>query len=173
MSILQSELEVFDGLMESVSKKIATDPSRSMMESVSIKNTRLVLDEAQVKRKKDYQKKKTNLIGKKKIVIDAKKVLKGLYEAVLNDSGYVADTETKANFFEGCKIIAKSLTEMDNSVKAELDTLVDLDKKYNDASLTPDQISYLKSQDPDIEIDHVSTDLEKKKPLNQNNPNSL
>jgi len=161
MSVLNTDLEIFDNLMESVTKGVSKDHSRTMMESISIKNIRNVLDEAQIKRAKDFQKKKTSLINKKKIVIDAKKALKGLYESMLKDADYAVDTEGRQKFFEACLSINGVLTEMDSKTKVELDTLMDLTKKYDEAKIAPEEEAYIKSTDPELEITGED-DLKKK-----------
>lgn len=161
MSVLNTDLEIFDNLMESVNKGIERDPSRTMMESISIKNTRKVLDEAQIKRAKDFQKKKMALINKKKIVIDAKIALIGLYESMLENSEYAIDSENKQKFFEACSSIDNVLTEMDSKTKIELDTLMDLTKKYDEAKIAPDEEAYIKNSDPKLDITNAD-DVKKK-----------
>lgn len=173
MSILQSDLEIFDNLMDSVNKNIARDPSKLVMESISIKNSKNILNEAQTKRRKDFQKKKTDLIGKKKIILDSKKMLKELHEAMLRDSGYVSDDVTKSMFFEACSAMNKSLTEMDNTVKAELDTLADLTKKYDEAKLTPEEENYIKNTDPSLELASTVGIDEKKKSMKPTVPATM
>ena len=177
MSILQSELEIFDNLMESVSKNAVKDSSKTMLESVSLKHGKMVLDEAQIKRRKDFQKKKTNLIGKKKIVIDAKTALKGLYESMIKNAGYVSDNESKKKFFEACSTLNKVLNEMDAQAKAEIDTLEDLTKKYDEAKITPEEKNYIKTTDLELDISTAQNpdaiDTVKKKLHESNNPSHV
>lgn len=176
MSIFKSELEIFDGLMDNVSSQISQDPSKLIMESHSVKRNRDILDEAQTKRKKDFQKKKMDLIGKKKIVIEAKKTLKGLYESVFDKCAYDPTNVSNIGYFEACKTMFEALQQMDNDIKGNLEQYHDTYRKYfNNEDMSPEEIAFLKSEDPEYDL---KTDFdkfnalhaEKKKPLN---PNSI
>lgn len=157
MSTFQSDLENFDNLMESVSAKTSKPHNKVMLEAITVSNTRKILDEGTTKRKKDFQKKLKGMAGKKKTVIDAKKALKGLYESVLRDAGYVAETPAQIAFFEACLAADKALLEMNGQVSNELEQYYDLYKKYYDTGdLTPEEQAFLKNNDPIGDLEDIT-----------------
>lgn len=154
MSILQTDLEKFDNLFEGMNTKPANSPSKVMLESVAVGNSKKILEEATSKKKKEEKKKASKDAKKKSTILKAKKNISELSEAFTVANGYVLDTPAKQKFFEAIKSADSCLMEMAQAIGNDFEKYYDLYKKYFDkGELTPEELDFLKQNDPERELD--------------------
>lgn len=154
MSILQTDLEKFDNLFEGMNTKPANSQTKVMLESVAVNNGKKVLEEAASKKKKDAKKKSEKDSKKKSSILKAKKNISELSEAFTVANGYVLDTPAKQKFFEAIKSADNCLLEMAQAIGNDFERYYDLYKKYFEkGDLTPEELDFLKQNDPERELD--------------------
>lgn len=166
MSVIDTDLEIFEPILEGISKP-SKDRTKVMLESIAISNSKKILEEAETKKKKDFQKKIKAKITKEHSLINAKKVLNDLFEAVVAKNNYITDTPAKQSFVEAYNALDKALTEMAQEEGDDFAKKYEIYKKAaNGEQLTPDEQAII-DQDKQNNQDYTQNNQ-----LSNNQPNS-
>lgn len=168
MSVIDTDLEIFEPILEGISRP-SRDGSKVMLESIAISNSKKILEEAETKKKKSFQKKIKAKITKEHSLINAKKVLNDLFEAVVAKNNYITDTPAKQSFVEAYNALDKSLTEMAQEEGDDFAKKYEIYKKAaNGEQLTPDEQTIIDQDKQNNQDDNQSQNNQ----LSANQPNS-
>ena len=165
MSIIDTDIEKFENLFEGMTKKPSLSKSRVMLESVALGNSKKILEEAQTKKKKSFQKKLKLDNSKKASILKTKKVLSSLFESFVSDNGLVLDTPAKQRFYEALEQANSALKDVASEHGDDFEKYYELyEKFYKTGNLTTEEKAFLDSNDPEKDFDEKSASFGSKEP---------
>ncbi|MCK9429174.1 MAG: hypothetical protein M0R17_04160 [Candidatus Omnitrophica bacterium] len=149
MNVLQTDVELFDNLMEGIDTKLTKPQSKAMLESRVVnkfKKDASIADKRKDKIKSKDDKKKS---AKAKKIFEAIDALHYIKSSITAANEYVADTPAKSAFLEACNDVDGALFELASEIDDKYKQYYELYKKaYEGGQLTPDEKQFLDNNAP-------------------------